>query len=110
MIYRLAGGWPAEAAQLEEALAREPFAECGATQQKSCGWVAPRGAEHGALVEDPVTGSANACIAHLMAGADYRVRQGTCLQRDGRVSVRFRDGHAWIGGACLTVIEGTILA
>lgn len=66
--------------------------------------------EHGALVEDPVTGSANACIAHLLAGADYRVRQGTCLQRDGRVSVNFRDGHAWIGGACLTVIEGTILA
>ena len=51
MIYRLAGAWPAAAAQLEEALAREPFAECGATQQKSCGWVAPRGAEHGALVE-----------------------------------------------------------
>ncbi|MGF6118572.1 PhzF family phenazine biosynthesis protein [Janthinobacterium lividum] len=65
---------------------------------------------HGALVEDPVTGSANACIAHLLAGADYTVRQGTCLQRDGRVSVIFRDGHAWIGGACLTVIEGTILA
>ncbi|MBG6220286.1 MULTISPECIES: PhzF family phenazine biosynthesis protein [unclassified Janthinobacterium] len=66
--------------------------------------------EHGALVEDPVTGSANACIAHLLAGADYRVRQGTCLQRDGRVSVNFRDDHAWIGGACLTVIAGTILA
>jgi len=66
--------------------------------------------EHGALVEDPVTGSANACIAHLLAGADYRVRQGSCLQRDGRISVSFRDGHAWIGGACLTVIEGTILA
>ena len=66
--------------------------------------------EHGALVEDPVTGSANACIAHLLAGADYTVRQGTCLQRDGRVSVTFRDGQAWIGGACQTVIAGTILA
>ena len=66
--------------------------------------------EHGALVEDPVTGSANACIAQLLARADYRVRQGTCLQRDGRVAVSFRDGHAWIGGACLTVIEGSILA
>ena len=66
--------------------------------------------EQGALVEDPVTGSANACIAHLLAGADYRVRQGSCLQRDGRVSVSFRDGHAWIGGACLTVITGSILA
>ncbi|MDN2711846.1 PhzF family phenazine biosynthesis protein [Janthinobacterium sp. SUN118] len=66
--------------------------------------------EHGALVEDPVTGSANACIAQLLAGADYTVRQGTCLQRDGRVSVRFRDGQAWIGGACLTVVAGSILA
>ena len=51
MLYRLAGAWPASKEQLEEALAREPFAECGATQQKSCGWVPPRGAEHGALVE-----------------------------------------------------------
>ena len=66
--------------------------------------------EHGALVEDPVTGSANACIARLLAGSDYTVRQGTCLQRDGRVSVTFRDGQAWIGGACRTVIAGSILA
>ncbi|WP_293221422.1 recombination-associated protein RdgC [Ottowia sp.] len=51
MLYRLAGAWPATAAQLEEALAREPFAECGATQQKSIGWVPPRGEQHGALVE-----------------------------------------------------------
>ncbi|HNL41284.1 MAG TPA: recombination-associated protein RdgC, partial [Ottowia sp.] len=35
MLYRLGPGWPASAAQLEKALAREPFAECGATQQKS---------------------------------------------------------------------------
>ncbi|MGK5006136.1 PhzF family phenazine biosynthesis protein [Janthinobacterium sp. LB2P70] len=66
--------------------------------------------EHGALVEDPVTGSANACIAHLLAGGDYTVRQGTRLQRDGRVAVSFRDGQAWIGGACLTIVTGSILA
>lgn len=51
MLYRLGPGWPATAAQLEEALAREPFVECGATQQKSSGWVPPRGEQHGALVE-----------------------------------------------------------
>ena len=51
MLYRLGPGWPTTAAQLEEALASEPFAECGATQQKSSGWVPPRGHEHGALVE-----------------------------------------------------------
>ncbi|MFD1894924.1 recombination-associated protein RdgC [Ottowia beijingensis] len=50
MIYRL-GSWPASAAELESALAAEPFAECGATQQRSTGWVPPRGDEHGALVE-----------------------------------------------------------
>ena len=51
MLYRLGPGWPASADQLEAALAAEPFAECGATQQKSAGWVPPRGEEHGALVE-----------------------------------------------------------
>ncbi|MBY4595374.1 recombination-associated protein RdgC [Ottowia caeni] len=51
MLYRLGADWPTTAAQLEEALANEPFSPCGATQQKSSGWVPPRGHEHGALVE-----------------------------------------------------------
>jgi recombination associated protein RdgC len=51
MIYRVGPDWPASAQQLEAALAREPFAECGPTQQKSTGWVAPRGQAHGPLVE-----------------------------------------------------------
>ncbi len=51
MVYRIAQGWPASPEQLEEAIAREPFAECSATQQKSTGWLPPRGDEHGALVE-----------------------------------------------------------
>ena len=50
MVYRLGPEWPSTAAELEEALATEPFVECGATQQKSTGWVPPRDA-HGALVE-----------------------------------------------------------
>ena len=62
MIYRLGPDWPASAAQLEEALAREPFAPCSATQQKSTGWVPPRGHEHGALVE-VVDGQWLACLA-----------------------------------------------
>jgi len=49
-LYKISG-WPSSAAQLEEALGCQPFSECGATQQKSGGWVAPRGQEHGALVE-----------------------------------------------------------
>lgn len=51
MLYRLSPEWPTSAAQWEEAIANEPFAECSATQQKSTGWVPPRGEEHGALVE-----------------------------------------------------------
>ena len=37
--------------QLEAALQKAPFIECGATQDKSAGWVSPRGEAHGALVE-----------------------------------------------------------
>lgn len=51
MLYRVSPEWPTSAAQWEEALASEPFVECSATQQKSTGWVPPRGQEHGALVE-----------------------------------------------------------
>ncbi|MDU7470507.1 MAG: PhzF family phenazine biosynthesis protein [Serratia marcescens] len=74
--------------------------------------------ECGALIEDPVTGSANACLARLLkanhfpdgsqTAQGYQVRQGTQLNRDGRVSVRFIDGDPWIGGQCRTLIDGTL--
>lgn len=51
IIYRIAQGWAADLASIEEALAKTPFIECGATQEKSVGWVPPRGETHGALVE-----------------------------------------------------------
>lgn len=51
MIYRIGAGWSAPVEQMEEALAAMPFAPCGATQEKSFGWVPPRGQAHGALVE-----------------------------------------------------------
>jgi PhzF family phenazine biosynthesis protein len=66
--------------------------------------------EHGTLLEDPVTGSANACIARLQQPQSYRARQGTVLGRDGRVSVTFDDGTPWIGGQSITVIDGTLMA
>ncbi|MBB3121689.1 PhzF family phenazine biosynthesis protein [Pseudoduganella violacea] len=64
--------------------------------------------ENGLLVEDPVTGSANACIARLQPGENYRVRQGTALSRDGRVAVIFEDGEPWIYGQAVTIIDGEI--
>ena len=51
MLYRIGPDWPVSVDQFASALAAEPFAECGATQPKSTGWLPPRGQAHGALVE-----------------------------------------------------------
>ena len=68
--------------------------------------------ENGSLTEDPITGSANACLARYFAAQgqmrDYRTRQGTAIQRQGRVSVRYDGDQIWIGGKTVTVIDGTI--
>ncbi|CAN7461697.1 PhzF family phenazine biosynthesis protein [Trinickia sp. LjRoot230] len=69
-----------------------------------------------AVYEDPVTGSANAGLASLFdsracrPGSRYTVRQGTAIGRDGRVFVEYDDarGKIWIGGASITVVDGTI--
>lgn len=50
-IYRLPLGWHPSPEEMEAALAKARHAPCGATQDKSVGWVEPRGEEHGALVE-----------------------------------------------------------
>lgn len=68
--------------------------------------------EQGSLTEDPVTGSANACLARYFQqqgkNDDYRVRQGTAMQRNGRVQVSYKNDDIWIGGQTVTVIDGTI--
>ena len=51
MIYRLVAGWPTEMAALDAALGEAQFVECGASQEKSVGWVEPRGHAHGPKVE-----------------------------------------------------------
>lgn len=74
-IYRLGQQWPISAEQLETALAREPFAEIGTTQEKSTGWVPPRGQAHGPLVE--------AVAGHWVARwrADIKTVPGAELRR-----------------------------
>lgn len=76
-------------------------------------------AEQGRLSEDPVTGSANACLARVLQSQGfpdpgtqegYRVRQGTALRRNGQVSVRYVEQTPWIGGHSLTLVEGTLMA
>jgi PhzF family phenazine biosynthesis protein len=72
-------------------------------------FTAPAGVE-----EDPVTGSLNASLAQwLIADAlmppRYVAAQGQCVGRDGRVQVqRDADGRVWIGGACVTCVEGQV--
>ena len=51
IIYRIASSWSAPLEHLEEALQKTPFMPCGATQEKSAGWVPPRGEAHGLLAE-----------------------------------------------------------
>ena len=51
IVYRIGPDWSATVEHMEEALAPARFFECGATQQKSIGWIEPRGEKHGALVE-----------------------------------------------------------
>ncbi len=50
-VYRVGPEWSTTLEQIEDGLAAGRFAECGATQAQSAGWVAPRGTEHAPLVE-----------------------------------------------------------
>jgi PhzF family phenazine biosynthesis protein len=73
--------------------------------------------------EDPVCGSGNVSVAAYLAhagllaevsadGCTYTACQGNEIGRDGRVQVRVAEGgrRIEIGGAAVTVVEGTILA
>jgi recombination associated protein RdgC len=51
IVYRMAAQWAGSLEQVEEALQKTPFVPCGATQEKSAGWVPPRGEAHGLLAE-----------------------------------------------------------
>ena len=51
IIYRIAPTWQADLAAVEEALARTPFTPCGPTQERSAGWVPPRGEAEGLFAE-----------------------------------------------------------
>ncbi len=51
IVYRIGPGWSASVAQMEAGLQEARFVECGASQEKSVGWVEPRGEANGPLVE-----------------------------------------------------------
>jgi PhzF family phenazine biosynthesis protein len=70
------------------------------------------------IAEDPVTGSANACIGRYLAetgliektGREYVSSQGTEMGRDGRLTVRVSDDgmDVQVGGQAVTSVDGTI--
>lgn len=68
----------------------------------------------GAIIEDPITGSLNASLAQWLTSsgrftAPYIARQGTALDRDGRVTVeQDESGQIWIGGQTLTIATGSV--
>jgi recombination associated protein RdgC len=51
IMYRIAAGWSITASEVEARLQDSHFVECGATQEKSMGWVEPRGQANGPLLE-----------------------------------------------------------
>lgn len=72
---------------------------------------------HG-IAEDPVCGSCNVAVAAFLQeknllgkfGNPYVARQGMQLGRDGRVYVRVQAGAVWVGGDCVTCVEGELRA
>lgn len=67
------------------------------------------------IAEDPVTGSANACIAgylqdvgRLRVGDRYVASQGREMDRDGRIMVAVERDGVWVGGDCVAVVSGTL--
>ena len=70
--------------------------------------------EGGVIVEDPVTGSLNAALAQWLmrrghAPAEYTVRQGTMIDRNGRVRLSLSDDNkVWVGGCVTVCIEGVV--
>jgi len=68
----------------------------------------------GATVEDPVTGSLNAALAHWLldtgrATSPYVASQGAALGRAGRVHISTDvEGGIWVGGGTITCVAGTL--
>ena len=74
-VYRIGPDWTAKAAEIEAALDKARFVPCGASQQKSAGWVEPRGEAHAPLVE--------AVDGHLLLKlmTEQRVVPGSVVKR-----------------------------
>jgi PhzF family phenazine biosynthesis protein len=69
-----------------------------------------------AMPEDPATGSLNAGIARWLVEegtappSPFVIAQGTAMGRAGRIRVEATRGDLWIGGACVTRVDGRLFA
>ncbi len=69
--------------------------------------------QHGAVREDPVTGSLNAAVAQWLIATGqtegrYVAGQGRVIGRDGRIEVTVEGEDVWIGGTARVVVSGQI--
>lgn len=65
------------------------------------------------IVEDPVCGSGNGAVAAYRRWAhgpqaDYVASQGREIGRDGVINLRYVDGDVFVGGQCVTVVDGMV--
>ncbi len=72
--------------------------------------------QHGAIREDPVTGSLNASMAQWMlksnrASAPFVNHQGQRVGRQGRIRIdQDEDGTVWVAGSANVLVRGTLTA
>ena len=82
IVYRIAPPWQMGLEEVEAALQKALFQECGATQEQSSGFVPPRGDAHGLLAEifvqplRPDRGFEQLVFAAGGSGDDAVVRHG----------------------------------
>ena len=67
------------------------------------------------IPEDPVCGSGNGAVAafrlaagQVADGSSYIASQGRQIGRDGKVSVRIDGADIYVGGQCVTCVEGAV--
>jgi PhzF family phenazine biosynthesis protein len=67
------------------------------------------------VAEDPITGSFNASLAQWLIAdghtpRNYLAAQGTCIGREGRVTItQDANGQVWVGGDSVTCVNGSVL-
>ena len=75
IVYRIEPAWSQTLTEAEEGLGKQRFEPCGPSQEKSAGWVEPRGEANGPLVESIETGAVQA-TEEVVAPVERKHRRG----------------------------------